>query len=801
MSGQYSRRTVPLPGDIEAMPLSDRFLTFELLVQSMACAVLHGRLGGGISTPPNPVSPEWLAELRKRAQTDGRMVDGLDAAMAAVEDFLDEFPGPAREVLTGALRIAGSGTLTAEAWTRLTNAWSSSQRGDGFLPSPGVARLMFELAGIKAGGRLLSVGDVSAIWALLAHGQGAHAILEDVGNPAITKLLLWMANAAEVVEIRRRDQGLGRETGNRPNMLCSGAVGLLSVARRYERDRYEGREAARSAGDLLSELLEQVEGAAVLAVPEVMLFGSGDAAIRRRLLAHRQVRAVIRMPMGSLGSVHASLSLLVLDALGGNPSVRFVDASRLGGAGRDFRRSGLSEEAIADLVAIVRGKEFVTGAEVLDISADTLTEEHWSNLQVAHHLGSDPRVRDELALFMAGRKTLEFRDMVDVVRTRLLPEGSEPEGNHRVFEIGTDWLPEYGAVDLSAEPDSKQLRLAVSRESLLREGDFLLVIKGSASRVRVGLVCDVPVFSRAQGAVPGQSMVILRLRRAYQDLAPWLLLLLRSPIGQALLQKVTASSTIPVIQVSQLRDLGIPLPKGDEKERARRILEEEVLLQQQILGLRDQQAELSKDFIPVPSGSSAVSEAGGTRQEEKSLAWVRVLIRSGFDAKALPDGRISLERETLRNLRYLADILKKGDFGALAEGIFTPKKPLACQDDWLKAVAESHGSAEGGPPDELAIMDTYMAGVIRWMNQLGIMTSGSCDASHRGRTHDPYIWFADKSHAERGRTLLADSGVYMTPDPRKAKKLVPAGTSSSELEAFRAGLLHAAEKLHDDGRW
>lgn len=40
---------------------------------------------------------------------------------------------------------------------------------------------------------------------------------------------------------------------------------------------------------------------------------------------------------------------------------------------------------------------------------------------------------------------------------------------------------------------------------------------------------------------------------------------------------------------------------------------------------------------------------------------------------------------------------------------------------------KSHRGAEGGDFSDLRIMDTYMAGIIRWINNIGIKTSNSCD--------------------------------------------------------------------------
>jgi len=64
-------------------------------------------------------------------------------------------------------------------------------------------------------------------------------------------------------------------------------------------------------------------------------------------------------------------------------------------------------------------------------------------------------------------------------------------------------------------------------------------------------------------------------------------------------------------------------------------------------------------------------------------------------------------------------------------------------DDWLKAIEALHTGAEWGASDmaqiELKIMDTYMAGLVRWLNYIGLSTTYSCDGHNRKA---PVITFA-----------------------------------------------------------
>jgi hypothetical protein len=108
------------------------------------------------------------------------------------------------------------------------------------------------------------------------------------------------------------------------------------------------------------------------------------------------------------------------------------------------------------------------------------------------------------------------------------------------------------------------------------------------------------------------------------------------------------------------------------------------------------------------------------------VSWLRALLRSGFLAREA-ENRITLAEETDANKKYLQKLLAFGHFGTLKNNILLPNEPSIEESYWLRAVDGCHGSAETGQADDLAIMDTYMGGLVRWLNQVGIGTELSCD--------------------------------------------------------------------------
>ncbi len=108
------------------------------------------------------------------------------------------------------------------------------------------------------------------------------------------------------------------------------------------------------------------------------------------------------------------------------------------------------------------------------------------------------------------------------------------------------------------------------------------------------------------------------------------------------------------------------------------------------------------------------------------VSWLRALLRSGFLAREV-DNRISLAEETEANRKYLQQLLAAGQFGTLKNNILLLDEPYVEESYWLRAVDSTHGRAETGSAEDLAIMDTHMAGLVRWLNRVGIGTESSCD--------------------------------------------------------------------------
>lgn len=114
------------------------------------------------------------------------------------------------------------------------------------------------------------------------------------------------------------------------------------------------------------------------------------------------------------------------------------------------------------------------------------------------------------------------------------------------------------------------------------------------------------------------------------------------------------------------------------------------------------------------------------------VKWDKVFIWNGFRFQEIAPTTYDFSQEEERNIKYLEKILKKLGYSKFfKDKIFTPPNELIDKILWLKIVKNTHRGAEGGEPTDLAIMDTYMGGIIRTLNELGFNTHFSCDG-HRG---------------------------------------------------------------------
>jgi len=136
------------------------------------------------------------------------------------------------------------------------------------------------------------------------------------------------------------------------------------------------------------------------------------------------------------------------------------------------------------------------------------------------------------------------------------------------------------------------------------------------------------------------------------------------------------------------------------------------------------------------------------KNELKQIPWEKLLIWSGFRFKKINENNFSfLGIETNENLRYLKEILRKMNYEKYyRNGVFNPDNELASPEQWLNIIENLHSRAEGGSYDELNIMDTYISGIIRTINEIGLKTHYSCDGHGREKSSIGFYSFEDSKY-------------------------------------------------------
>jgi tripeptide aminopeptidase len=171
--------------------------------------------------------------------------------------------------------------------------------------------------------------------------------------------------------------------------------------------------------------------------------------------------------------------------------------------------------------------------------------------------------------------------------------------------------------------------------------------------------------------------------------------------------------------------------------------------------------------------------------------WHRLFIRQGFNVKEVSRDVFDCHHETAENIEFLLESLQKLSLvHSYEKGILTVLSPVISEEKWLNTVDYEHRGRGGflwfrPGQDEPKIreLDTYISGVVREFNRLGLHTTISCDGHGR---QNPLLGFAEWVDMEKVITVLQAAGVKRV-NPRRRE---------FRLAIQREQLLDIAEKLH-----
>lgn len=556
--------------------------TFEFALQSLAWAKLSVKCA---IAEPLRLTAALLGDPASAKEALIRLGQGEEAWQAAFTNrkTLERLtPAQMSSVLDLALRFAETGVL--QAYDPADAIVQQANSTGAFALPREVADLLAGLVGIKAGDSAYTPWDTGAQLATRAARSGAAVYLETPNHTAIPALIGILAEQSfRIAHADPIRQPTAIENGKPQQFdvaLAAPPFGLrydLDVA---DRDLFNRFPERTTSGGVLSlrHLLAQTRRRVVVAVANNVLFsGGGDLAMRKDLLKHGIVEAVIALPSGLLETTNIPFAVLILDPAGGHRQVRFIDAD----CPQFQEKKSKAKVELANQEQLIRQALESGPAENVAIVpvADILAND--AQLQVGRYVLPD--TAKQLQARLAKAETIALGDLVTTIRP--LPPAPDDADCVNACEIGAADLPDRGYIDTPG----RTIKVSGKSEQFLRPLDIVLIVKGSTGKL--GIVSPEAPPPGNDGWVAGQSAIVLRGQPGARIDPLTLALQLRSPLGQQLLSGIVSGATIPLIQLKELTRLQVLVPDQKTIQRAAAAFATEVQLQQKIDRLRAQQAE------------------------------------------------------------------------------------------------------------------------------------------------------------------------------------------------------------------
>ena len=322
-------------------------------------------------------------------------------------------------------------------------------------------------------------------------------------------------------------------------------------------------------------VLAQTDGRVVIAVTNSILFAAGgEKRLRKDLLEHGQLEAVIGLPAGLLAGTAIPLSILVLNSKQRHDQVRLVNCDeekyKFAESRTRFKLVGIEE--IANLAL---GRSKGTGLRVL--SRKEIYDSDLSLLPSRYVLDA---AMSRLDGVLANYSTQSLEEQAEILRPIV---ATQVENSMPAFEVGASDLFNSGYITSPTKKVSVASLPDKNTDQFLRPLDIVMVIKGSVGKVSIAPT-DTPAPGPG-GWVAGQSMAIIRTQASTNPRA--LVTFLRSDIGQELIRRLIAGAAIPFLQIRELRQMKMPMLNSVQSDRAASVLEEQQKLRLELTRLQE----------------------------------------------------------------------------------------------------------------------------------------------------------------------------------------------------------------------
>ncbi len=504
-------------------------------------------------------------------------------------------PTKLRPALALTLRLINTGVLHSfEPIDAVTSA-AFQLRGEGVVPEEVVA-LMKGLTEVRPGESAYVPWDFWGHMASRMAYAGAEVYLEtplQSAMPALAGLL-----NKQPFQVHYADPILSPSAvENGKPRAFDVAIAFPPLGVRYtmdavNKDWYNRFPEKTASGTVLAirHLLSQAQRRVVVAVANSVLFSSGaERSLREDLIGQGKIEAVISMPAGLLSYTNIAFSILVLNPAGGVGKIKFVNADTA-----QFCTSVSKARCQLSNVDQLLG-QIEAGAEsdnLIQVAVEDVLKND-TQLQVSRYVL--PSSQKQLQAKLSEAPTIALGKLVSTVRPMLITN-REGEETIEAMEVSVADLPSYGFIQATGRIVKVPCSLdAKSAQQFLRPFDIVLIVKGSVGKVGI-VPYDVPPPGPG-GWIAGQSAIVLRVPDDSDVDARALAVLLRSAIGQELLNGiVSGASSIKLIQLRELERLPVLITDQETNDRAIHALEKEADLQQAIDRLRQEQSKTAADL-------------------------------------------------------------------------------------------------------------------------------------------------------------------------------------------------------------
>jgi type I restriction enzyme M protein len=353
-------------------------------------------------------------------------------------------------------------------------------------------------------------------------------------------------------------------------------------------------DSAKSSSILtIRHALSQTNGKVIIAIPNSVLFGLGfEKRLRKELVLAGNIESIISLPSGLLHSTGVSFSILIMNTEGGRRSINFINADSeyfFESSGREMqgtltRRRLRNTNKILEAVKSSKNSEFSIVIDIDQVIANDF------QLQVERYLL--PKDLQSLSERLSQYKRIRLESIVDFIRPFTFFGQEEPFIS--AIEIGVAEIPQFGFI----RPGGNIVQIGQSQArrseyQFLRAFDIVLIVKGKVGAI--GIVPEEVPSPGEGGWVPGQSGIVLRCNSKQQACA--LFMQLRSPLGRDLLNSIVSGASIKLIQLRELRNLYVIQFSDSQTREANSLLEQEEHMQMQIDVIKQNQAQVAKNFL------------------------------------------------------------------------------------------------------------------------------------------------------------------------------------------------------------